>query len=139
MKKAGRSSNSDQVSISLLLRKANAEGRRLNAERRRQNKKYSAPRHVGGRFCKFIPMNKFLEITLTVLLFAGLACFACCLFAFLLMHASGHNIPYETNRYFGLRSVGGLLVFLLCWLLLKLVHRKQDKITAQNRAARNKK
>lgn len=79
-------------------------------------------------------MNKFLEITFTTLLFAGLVCFACCLFMFLLMGASSHNVPSETYLFFGLRCVGGLLVFLLSWLFLRLVHRKQDKIMA----ARNK-
>jgi hypothetical protein len=80
-------------------------------------------------------MNKFLEIILTTLLFAGLACFTFFLFAFLLMGASSHNVPSETYQFFGLRCVDGLFMFLLSWLLLKLVHKKQDKI----KAAKNKK
>jgi hypothetical protein len=50
------------------------------------------------------------------------------LFFFLLAQASSHNVPYKTNLILGLRCVGGLFVFLLSWIFLKLVHRKQDGV-----------
>ena len=69
-------------------------------------------------------MNKFLERTVTVLLFVALAYLGLCLLFFIMLQGSGHKVPSKTNVSIGLHAVGALIVFLLCWLILRIIKRK---------------
>ena len=83
-------------------------------------------------------MNNFWRIALNLLQLVAFLLFVFSLISLGLFHATGHNVPHDTNVYYGLGCVGSLLVVLLCRLVLWMMNRKQD-FTAPNKAARNKK
>lgn len=66
-------------------------------------------------------MINFLRIAIPVLQIIAFAFFVYNLFGLLIMNATGHIVPHETNMYYGLRSVGGILVTGLCQLVRMII------------------
>lgn len=69
-------------------------------------------------------MINFLRVAIPILRLVAFAFFVYNFFGLLILNATGHIVPHDTNMYFGLRSVVGIVVTGLCQLFLMIINRK---------------